>query len=61
MVTINYTSDAEGATEKEQDRRQTVCNSCSRYDSNLDMCSACGCLVARKKFYVDNTCPEGRW
>lgn len=61
MAQINIIEDAEAATQDVQDLRQSICNTCDQYDPQLDMCSACGCLVARKKYYVDDTCPEGKW
>lgn len=61
MVKIIVHEDEEQTSAEVQSARQAACDTCDSYDASLDACNECGCLVARKKLYVDDTCPLGRW
>lgn len=58
---INIVQDETRTTLEEQERRQEICNNCPFYIEEKDSCSSCNCLIARKKLYQSDTCPEGRW
>jgi hypothetical protein len=58
---INNVEPIPGASQEVQDSRRSICDSCEFYNSEMDMCEECGCLIARKIFEVSDTCPQGKW
>ena len=44
-----------------QAERLAICQSCPRYQADSQRCGTCGCYVAVKAAWEQETCPEGRW
>lgn len=61
MTIINIIPPEDPASEELQEQRQSICNPCENYDIQIDSCSKCECIIARKKFYNHSICPIGKW
>lgn len=48
-------------TDAVQAERLAICESCPRYQADSQRCGTCGCYVAVKAAWEQETCPEGRW
>lgn len=61
IMQINIVEDSPQASQELQNKRQNICNTCTNYQLEKDECSLCDCIISRKKFYQDSTCPAGKW
>lgn len=53
--------DRTAASEEEQVRRRTACQSCEFNNLKTDSCTACGCGLKAKTRLQAQKCPKGRW
>ena len=44
-----------------QAARLAICQACPRYQADSQRCGTCGCYVAVKAAWEQESCPEGRW
>jgi len=58
---IIYHDDEEKAPQELQERRRSICNSCPNYTQQTDSCSECSCLISRRVYYLNITCPINKW
>lgn len=55
------------STQKEIDRRFSICSECDEYIAKENECGICGCNVNKQKIFMnklawlDQKCPIGKW
>jgi hypothetical protein len=49
-------------SKEEQERRISICQSCTNYSGDEDhQCSICKCNINWKVMLMQNSCPAGKW
>ena len=56
---IVIVEDTPKASVEEFNRRKLICADCPLFVN--DTCSDCNCLIDRKAYEAEDTCPKGRW
>ena len=49
------------ASERAQEERREICNSCEHRKPLKDKCALCGCPLASKIFACFEKCPDDKW
>jgi hypothetical protein len=49
------------ANQELQNKRITICKSCDKLISKVNVCKECGCIMPLKVTLDNATCPLGKW
>lgn len=60
-VQVTFLDDEEHASVELQNNRKNICSLCENYNSTVDSCSECSCMIARRVVYLNIDCPIGKW
>lgn len=48
-------------SEKERNKRFSICEACEHFDELKTTCNKCGCYLVKKTSWRTSSCPIGKW
>jgi hypothetical protein len=52
---------ATDTSKPQSEQRMEICKACDQFQSLLQRCAVCGCLMPLKVLFDNSVCPKGKW